>query len=190
MFRLRPGRQQPPAVWRANLAPRGAPFRCGRRSPECASSSHSTACVGSAAPSSPPQTRRRERPANIQTDVGSLLIYRNPPWNGASLFPSVLIIIIIIIISVPVCWQRWATGRLSAPSPSVVWPARCEPPWVCPCGSCRSRTPPLHKIWEEESSFHFDHPALEIFEHSNMMLHNHQIMQNQKKKNHMIQILD
>lgn len=62
-FRLRPGPRQPPAVWRASPAPRGGPSRCGRRSPECASSSRSTACAGSAAPSSPPRTERRGRPA-------------------------------------------------------------------------------------------------------------------------------
>lgn len=61
-FRRRPGRRQLPAVWRANPAPRGGPSRCGRHSPECASSSHSTACADLAAPSSPPQTQRRERP--------------------------------------------------------------------------------------------------------------------------------
>lgn len=67
-LRLRPGHQQPPAVWRASPAPRGGPSHCGRRSPGCASSSRSTACVGSAAPSSPPQTQRREHPASRQTD--------------------------------------------------------------------------------------------------------------------------
>lgn len=68
-FRRRPGRRQLPAVWRANPAPRGGPSRCGRHSPECASSSHSTACADLAAPSSPPQTQRRERPVKWTGDA-------------------------------------------------------------------------------------------------------------------------
>lgn len=66
----RPEPQQPPAAWRASPAPRGGPSHYGRRSPECASSSHSTACEGSAAPSSPPQTRRLERPAQRESPRG------------------------------------------------------------------------------------------------------------------------
>lgn len=66
-FRQHPGRQQPPVAWRASLVPRGAPSRCGRHSLECASSSHSTAYVGWAAPSPPPQTQHQEHPANTKT---------------------------------------------------------------------------------------------------------------------------
>lgn len=138
-FRRRPGRRQLPAVWRANPAPRGGPSRCGRHSPECASSSHSTACADLAAPSSPPQTQRRERPVK---------------WTGDATWHLSLIKItcLFFFFTLPVYLQRWAARHLAAPSLSAVWPAHCGPPWVCPGGSCQSQTPPLHKYesWKKE----------------------------------------
>lgn len=140
-FTPRPGRRRQPAVWTASRGLRAAPCRCGRRSLVYASSSHSTACAGSAAQSSPPPTRHQGRPAK-QTKL-----------NMRSLGPGMLVINLrkhlsshsSIVMLRPVCLQRWAEGRPAAPSPSAVWPAHCEPPSDGLCGSCPPQTPPLHE---------------------------------------------
>lgn len=89
LIRQRQGRRQPPAVWRANPGPHAGPHRCEHRSPECASSSRSTACVGSAAQPSPPQTPRQERPAEQTRHTRKLKLYLTS--TGSNVLPRRLI---------------------------------------------------------------------------------------------------
>lgn len=148
-FTPRPGRRRPPAVWRASRGPHAAPYRCERRSLVCASSSHSTACAGSAAPSSPLRTQHQGRPAK-QTQLNlwphCLSMISIALRKISSVFPPTVILL-------PVCLQRWAAGRLAALSLSAVWPAHCEPPSDGLCGSCPPQTPPLHE--KQSKKWHY-----------------------------------